>query len=363
MKKQKGIYQRGNIYWIRYADADGRLIRESSDSDSKQVAERLYYQRKNEVAEGKHPNLKIGKYRFGELADKYIQYISFQKSARDKTYYINSDLKPRFEHVLLHNFKIDTVEGLRNALLQRELAPASINKVMRIFKNMFTKAVEWEMTTDEILRKVRKVKGFKEGGRLRFLSIEEAKNLLSVCDKHLYPIVLTALHTGMRKTEILQLKWDQVDLAHNVILLKWDETKTDEARQVPINSAVREMLMKQPRFIDSGYVFAHPESHKPYGDIKHSFKAALKRAGIRNFHFHDLRHTFASHLIMAGRSLREVADLLGHKDIKMTMKYAHLAPAHLQGANIMDQLMDGARQNEAKINKSEINHANHGSQQ
>jgi site-specific recombinase XerD len=86
------------------------------------------------------------------------------------------------------------------------------------------------------------------------------------------------------------------------------------------------------RRIDVPYVFYDPKTGKPYKDVKRSFKTALRRSGIKDFHFHDLRHTFASHLVMAGVDLTTVKELLGHKDIKMTLRYAHLAPAHKKKA-------------------------------
>ena len=102
---------------------------------------------------------------------------------------------------------------------------------------MFSKAVEWEMVEETTLKKIRKVKLPKEVGRLRYLSAKEAQALVSVCETHLQPIVITALHTGMRKGEILKLKWDNVDMQHGFILL--DKTKNGERREIPINNTMK----------------------------------------------------------------------------------------------------------------------------
>ena len=143
----------------------------------------------------------------------------------------------------------------------------------------------------------------------------------------------------MRKAEILNLKWDQVDLKHGFILL--DITKNGERREIPINETLETTFKSLPRRLDISYVFYNPETEKPYKDIKHSFKSACRRAKITDYTFHDNRHTFASHLIMAGVDLTTVRDLLGHSDIKMTLRYSHLAPSHKKTAvNVLDSTIN-----------------------
>jgi integrase len=186
---------------------------------------------------------------------------------------------------------------------------------------------------------------------LRFLTVEEAQALVSVCDEHLRPIVITALHTGMRRGEILSLTWDNVDLVNGFITLT--ETKNGEKREVPIDGTLRETFNRLPRrFVEKDgkdgekvkelvpSLFHDPDTLKPYGSVKRSFATAMKTAKITGCRFHDLRHTFASQLVMAGVDLTTVKELLGHKDIKMTLRYAHLAPAHKRNAiNVLDTLL------------------------
>jgi integrase len=212
---------------------------------------------------------------------------------------------------------------------------------------MFTKATDWKM-----IDTAPKVKMLKENNkRLRFLSKEECQSLIDACHPHLKPIVITALNTGMRKGEILNLKWDNVDLKHGFILL--DITKNGERREIPINDTLKGVLQGITRRLDIPYVFYDNAAGKPYGDVKRAFATACRKAKIADFHFHDLRHTFASQLIMAGVDLTTVKELLGHKTLTMTLRYAHLAPSHKVAAI---QKLDGFLNSKTPENKGKNQH-------
>ncbi len=155
------------------------------------------------------------------------------------------------------------------------------------------------------------------------------RSLLDCCVEHLKPIVTVALHTGMRLSEILKLKWTQVDLKHGFILL--DITKNGERREIPIDNTLTIMFNNMLKGFESKFVFAGKDGD-PYKSVKRSFSTALKKSGIHDFRFHDLRHTFASHLVMAGVDLTSVKELLGHKSLAMTTRYAHLSPSHKRKA-------------------------------
>ena len=215
--------------------------------------------------------------------------------------------------------------------------PATVNRLVATLKHMFSKAVEWDMVEEATLKRIRKAKLLEENNRrLRYLSKEQCQRLIDVCDKHLRPIVICALNTGMRKGEILKLRWDNVDLKHGFILL--DLTKNGERREIPINNTVKQALMSVTRRLDVPFVFFDPATGKPYQDIKRSFITACRKAKIRDFRFHDLRHTFASHLVMAGWDITTVKELLGHKTLTMTLRYAHLAPSHkVRAVEVLDK--------------------------
>ena len=170
---------------------------------------------------------------------------------------------------------------------------------------MFNKAMEWGKVHDN---PVRKVKYFPENKRrLRYLTKEEIKALYNASADHLRPILIVALNTGMRKSEILNLKWEDIDFRQKMIYIL--NTKNNEKREIPMNQVVFDTLPKIRKHPDSSYIFYNRDG-KPYGDIKKAFSSARKRAGIKNFRFHDLRHTFTSHLVMAGVDLNTVKELL-----------------------------------------------------
>ena len=227
----------------------------------------------------------------------------------------------------LRYFNTRIVEQYQTERMKKGNKPATVNNHLATIKHMFTKAVDWNMVEEEVLKRIRKVKLLEANNRrLRFLSKEECNSLLDECAFHLKSIVTTALNTGMRKEEILSLKWDNVDLKHGFILL--DKTKNGERREIPINQKLRETISRIIPRLDVPYVFYNLKSGNRYQRVTRSFATACRRAGIRDFKFHDLRHTFASHLVMAGIDLTTVRELLGHKTLTMTLRYAHLAPSH-----------------------------------
>jgi integrase len=170
----------------------------------------------------------------------------------------------------------------------------------------------------------------EQNERLRYLTEEECKRLVDCFSSTLKPIVIAALNSGMRKQEILGLKWQQIDLANDYIHL--EKTKSGKRRELPINDVLKKTLSSVMRKIDIEYVFYNPQTRRPYRDIRKSFDAALKKAKINNFVPHNCRHTYASHFVMNGGSLKALQEILGHENIKITMKYAHLSPEYKKAA-------------------------------
>lgn len=229
------------------------------------------------------------------------------------------------------------------------MGPACLNGELRLLKHMFSKGVEWERCKNNPAKKVKLLKGEKR--RVRFISQEEAKTLLSNCARHLKPIVTVVLNTGMRKGEILTLKWNQVDFEQGIISLTEANTKNSEPRYIPMNETVRATLKAIPRRGD--YVFTNGNG-KRFTSLQHSFESAREKSGIEDFHFHNLRHTFASWLVMGGIDIMTVKELLGHQNLEMTLRYAHLSPTHkTKAVNILDNL-EKAEPRTQKVSQDEV---------
>ncbi|UCF70700.1 MAG: site-specific integrase, partial [candidate division WOR-3 bacterium] len=206
-------------------------------------------------------------------------------------------------------------------------------------KHMMTKAVHWGSLLKNPLRSVTKLK--EPPGRVRYLTTDEISRLLYCCPQHIKPIVITALNTGMRKGEILGLKWEDVDLIKRVILVR--DSKNHRSRHIPINDILYAELLRLPHGpTDCEHVFVG-KGNKPIRSIQNAWERALKAAGIVNFRFHDLRHTFASYLAMNGHNIRDIQELLGQKTILMTIRYSHLSNEVLRRA--VDTLNLGQCQN------------------
>jgi len=216
---------------------------------------------------------------------------------------------------------------------------ASANRYLAALSTVLTACVmEWEWMDANPCERV--TKGKESRGRVRFLSNEERIALMAACEESKTPelriIVWIALTTGARKGEILALRWRRVDMARHVLVLdSLDDagTKNGETRSVPLVShaldAMRDWAKVRP-LDGNALVFPGrtPTTKDTPLDIERAWQTAMKRAGLVDFHFHDLRHTAASYLAMNGAGLREIADILGHKTLAMVQRYSHLTESH-----------------------------------
>lgn len=212
----------------------------------------------------------------------------------------------------------------------KPLSPSTVVRYMAPLSHAFGIAVrEWEWLEDSPMRKVERPA--EPNGRVRFLSDEEREALLSACRESgnpwLHTAVVVALSTGTRKGELMNLRWPEVDLLNGRITLR--ETKNGEVRVVPLAGPALALLKEhgKVRRLDTDLLFPGSRKDTPM-DLRAAWEAALKRAGVENFRWHDLRHTTASYLAMNGASLAEIAEVLGHKTLSMVKRYAHLSEAH-----------------------------------
>ncbi|MFH1438048.1 MAG: site-specific integrase, partial [Pseudomonadota bacterium] len=157
------------------------------------------------------------------------------------------------------------------------------------------------------------------------LSSEEAERLIDSASVSLKHMILVALNTGMRKSEILGLTWRDIDFSISTISIR--DSKNGDGRKIPMNETVLATLSDLGRKENDEKVFLRPGG-QPVKSIRTAFENAVKRAGIDDFRFHDLRHTFASWLVMSGVDIKTVQELLGHKTFSMTLRYSHLSAQH-----------------------------------
>jgi integrase len=261
---------------------------------------------------------------FEKFADEFLELYSKQNKRswkRDEGSLKN--LKLSLKTKTLQDIGPENVERYR-AKRRTEVSDATVNREIACLKTLFNKAVEWgRLEKNPIL----KVKKFRESNsKERILTQGEAAKLLSEASPQIKSILRLALNTGMRRGEILSLRWKDIDLHKGFIFIA--DSKNGRSRNVPINSRVFETLKSLSQ--ESEYVFFNSETKTHIKDIKTGFKAACRRAGIKSLRLHDLRHTAASWMVEAGIDLVTVSKILGHSTIQMTMRYAHPTPENMR---------------------------------
>ena len=244
--------------------------------------------------------------------------------------------KSQIGYRLLADIQPSQIAELRDQLLSTPTdrgtrrANATVQRYLAAISHAYNIAIkDWGWVDENPVAKITKPRAAR--GRERFLSDEERDRLLSACkasrSQFLYTVVVLAISTGMRRGEIMGLRWRQVDLPNSCLRLS--ETKNDTSRSIPLAGLALTLItqLSKVRRIDSELVFYGRDKAQPI-DLKKPWETALRKAGIDDFRFHDLRHTTASYLAMNGASTMEIAAVLGHKTLQMVKRYSHLANSH-----------------------------------
>ncbi|WP_313044583.1 site-specific integrase [Pseudomonas sp.] len=293
------------------------------------------------------------------IDDTYMPWFKAHHKGHEKT-----------QHTLSNNFdpimsqRLDAITGrdlelIRTAWMQDGNKASTVNRKMGSISGVFSRAVEWEYIYTHPLTKLKQLK-VDSKGVIRYLAADETKRLRDALDArqdemraeresantwrterhrepmpsllelpftdHLKPMVLVSLNTGMRRGELFDLKWSAVNFDTKTITVAGATTKTSDTRHIPMNKETIGVLDAWKKQVsESPYVFPGQGGGR-FEDVKSAWLKLLERAQIDGFRWHDMRHDFASRLVMAGVPLNTVRDLLGHADIKMTLRYAHLAP-------------------------------------
>jgi len=219
------------------------------------------------------------------------------------------------------------VEKWRVKRLKDGINPTTINRDISALKAALSRAMEWGLLETHPLSKVKPSKT-DTSARVRYLDGNEERRLRKALrDDYLGVMVLVSINTGLRRGELFSLTWNDIDLTQAMLTISGEQSKNNKTRHIPLNREALDALKQWKPKQAEGLVFPNPQG-KRLNNVKRSWASLLKRAKITGFRWHDMRHHFASKLVMASVDLNTVRELLGHGDIKMTLRYSHLAPEH-----------------------------------
>ncbi len=198
-----------------------------------------------------------------------------------------------------------------------QVKPATVNRELSCLQSMFNRAVRHDRIEKNPISELKRLP--ENNVRMKILSQNEIENLLANCPSHLQPIVILAFYSGMRKSEILYLTWEEVDLENGFIRLHADRTKTKVARSIPLHPRVKTLLADLPRSQETDRVFLR--DGKPFNDFKRAFKTSCTKAGLQEFTFHDLRHCAINNLRLAKNDYFKIMAISGHETTAVFKRY------------------------------------------
>ena len=335
------IYRKkGNDVWYYCIAYEGKKYQGTTKTTDKQSAKLIAEAKQTDIAREKNdlPALKKTVVNFTTAWEKYIKSLPNGKETVKNKLFAYAHFKPFWNR----NIAEITIQDLEHYQLQRKLEliemPKNAEKreqdinfrwvnleiaTLRHFYNYCIKSGYIEKNPAAGIKKL------NELSRLKTLSDEDIQKLVAGATNKLTRDLITFLiYTGCRKGEALNLKWDDVDMKNGIIAIKGTKTKYD--RYIPISEALRGVLEGIERNKDSFYIFNN--NGAKIGDFKKSFHTACRNAGLKDLRIHDLRHVFASKMVMNGTSLYITGELLGHRTTQMTKRYSHLVPDTLKKA-------------------------------
>ncbi len=294
------------------------------------------------IKDGRHfKTAEAKKHTLAEMIDRYVKIIEKRNPKRCASVRTYLDWwKDQIGVYLLSDITRAMIIEQRDKLLQsgtknaEKRSPSTANRYMTALSMAFTMAAnEWEWVQDHPMRKIAKLT--EPRGRVRFLDDEERERLIQACQEvdsdRLYLLVVLALSTGARHGELSNLRWDSVDFKRKVIILH--DTKNKERRVLPLAHHALDLITQWHKKRDKATMLVFPmpdDPHKPW-ESPYTWLQAIAKADLKDFRFHDLRHSAASYLAMNGASLAEIAEVLGHKTLAMVKRYSHLSESHTAG--------------------------------
>lgn len=336
------VYERklkdNKVSWYCYFRVRGKRYRIKLDAQNKTQAKAAAQKLESDVINERYELvMKQTAITLEKLSERYIEYVKQEKKSWDRDVVsLKNILRISIDSKDFGKYLIDQVttqqikqyQQQRKAELdnkfeikgvdEKERNYASINRELACLKHMYYLAIDWELVDKNPVAS-KSIRFYKEIRRNRILSAAEIKKLLITAKDHTYQILCIALNTGMRISEILNLKWNDVDLDSGIIHIRF--TKTGVDRDVPINTFLRTIFETIPNIGE--FIFMNRKTGKAITTIRKSFGHTIIRAGIKNFRIHDCRHVFSSYLAINGIDEVTRAELLGHSKRSMTMSYSH----------------------------------------
>jgi integrase len=318
------LYKRGNTWWVRFTAPNGERIRRSAGTEDKQTAQEY------------HDQLKVELWRIYRLGEKprrtwqeaIVRWMQDKDEKADR-YKDVAKLKwfdPFLRDHYLDEINRDVIDHI-GATKKAEASASTANRYLALLRAILRRARDdWEWV--DAIPRIRLYPEPKK--RVRWITQAQAATLVSELPPHLAAMAAFTLATGLRQANVSYLRWDQVDLKRCTAWIHADQSKSRRAIAVPLNEdalcVLSQQLGKHPVF-----VFTYKDKPVARTSTK-AWKHALARAGIENFRWHDLRHTWASWHVQAGTSLQELMELGGWASYEMVLRYAHLASEHLRDA-------------------------------
>ena len=317
------LYKRGNIWWVRFSTPAGQQIRKSAKTANRQFAQEY------------HDRLKAGYWRASRLGEKprrkweeAVERWLTEKQGEKVT--LNDDIghlrrvHPELYGRYLDEINRDVLDALTGSRVSDGVSNATVNRMLEVVRAILRRA-EREWGWLERAPHIRMLPEAKR--RVRWLTREEADRLLSELPGHLAAMMRFTLATGLREANVVGLEWSQIDLDRRCAWIHADQAKARKAIAVPLNAdavlALRQQMGKHP-------VRVFTWQGEPVTKANnHAWRKALVRAGIEDFRWHDLRHTWASWHVQQGTPLQVLQELGGWSDYAMVFRYAHLSVEHL----------------------------------
>lgn len=316
------LYKRGSVWWINITTPDGKRIQRSAETEDRKAAQEYH----DKI---KHESWRVAKlgdrpiYTWKDAVVRWINEMSHKRSIEtDKTHL--RWLDGHLGDYKLADITRDKVEQLRQAKISEGCSNGRVNRMLALVRSILRKCErEWDMLEQSPF--VRMMQEPKR--RVRWLTHAEAEKLITELPDHLSEMTRFALATGLRDSNITGLQWSQIDMQRRCAWIHHDQSKNGKAFAIPLNETAVAIIRRQ-----MGNHLTHVFTFKGHPVLRcnnSAWRKALIRAGIKDFRFHDLRHTWASWHVQAGTPLHVLQELGGWQNRDMVMRYAHLSPGHL----------------------------------